>query len=116
LKRTTAVLVIASALSLPLHAQQQPRQPNREIVIDNFAFTPARLVVRQGDAITWVNRDIVRHDVTMMDRSGGTGTIQSGATGSITATTPGTFDYICSRHPGMTGAIVVQSPRPAPPG
>jgi plastocyanin len=115
LKRTTAVLVTAAALSLPLHAQQ-PSRPGREIAIDNFAFTPARLVVQQGDVITWVNRDVVRHDVTMLDKSGGAGTIQSGASGSITATTPGTFDYICSRHPGMKGTIVVQSPRPAPPG
>jgi hypothetical protein len=38
------------------------------------------------------NRDAVRHDATMLDRSGGTGPILSGATGSITATKPGTFD------------------------
>lgn len=115
MKRATAVLVVAAALSLPLHAQQ-PRPPGREIAIESFAFTPARLVVQQGDVITWVNRDVVRHDATMLDRSGGTGPILSGATGSITATKPGIFDYMCSRHPDMKGTIVVETPRPAPPG
>jgi plastocyanin len=114
LKRTIAALVVVAALSLPLHAQQRP--PSREIAIESFAFTPTRLVVQQGDVITWVNRDVVRHDATMLDRSGGTGPILSGATGSITATKPGIFDYMCSRHPDMKGTIVVETPRPAPPG
>lgn len=100
---------VAAALAAPLRAQQ-PNPAAHEIVISNFSFAPARIVVHQGDTIKWVNRDIVRHNATAGDRSWTTGTLMPGGTGSVTATAAGTFNYICTRHPTMKGVIVVEAP------
>lgn len=116
LSRTQILLAFAAGvLSTPLLAQQ-PSSAKLEIEIKNFTFTPNRLVVQQGDTITWTNRDFVRHDITAADKSWKVDTILSRATGSFTAAKPGTFDYICSRHPSMKGTIVVEAPKSAPPG
>ena len=69
LSRTQILLAFAAGvLSTPLLAQQ-PSSAKLEIEIKNFAFTPNRLVVQQGDTITWTNRDFVRHDITAADKS-----------------------------------------------
>ena len=34
------------------------------VVIQQMKFTPADLTVNEGDTVTWVNKDIVDHNVT----------------------------------------------------
>lgn len=104
--------VAAAALVAPLRAQQpNPAAAAHQIVISDFSFAPARIVVHQGDTIKWVNRDIVRHNATVGDKSWTTGTLMPGGAGSVTATAVGTFNYICTRHPSMKGVIVVEAPK-----
>ena len=90
-----------------------------QVEISGFAYSPAELTITAGDTVTWTNLDAVEHTATATDGSWDTGLLGQGATGSITFTTPGTYDYLCTPHPSMTGRIVVaaasqQSATPAP--
>jgi plastocyanin len=75
--------------------------------IIDFSFQPARLTVRPGTTVAWSNRGQVIHTVTAEDGSFDSGEIDSGQTGSITFSRPGTYRYHCTPHPFMKGEIVV---------
>ena len=79
----------------------------------NIQFSPKALTVSKGTTVTWTNEDSVNHDVTKTSGPGpkfasGTGNIGSGGTYKMTFNTPGTIQYRCTIHPGMTGTIVVK--------
>lgn len=76
--------------------------------IENFAFVPATLTVKQGDTVTWTNHDAEPHTVAAGDGSFHSPGMDANGTYSFTFTTPGSFDYICSMHPFMHGTVVVQ--------
>jgi plastocyanin len=80
-----------------------------KIEIKDFAFNPQTITVKSGEKITWINRDEEPHTVVSVGkkfpRSHGLDTDQEF---SITAGAPGTYEYFCSVHPKMTGAIVVE--------
>lgn len=79
------------------------------VVIKNFAFGPASLAVAPGTKITVVNQDRAPHTLTARDRSFDTGTIAGGQRGEITApSSPGTYLYLCTLHPSMTGTLIVR--------
>ena len=79
------------------------------VVIKNFAFGPATMTVAPGTKITVVNQDKAPHTITAVNKSFDTGTILGGHSGVLTApSTPGTYPYICTMHPSMTGTLIVQ--------
>jgi plastocyanin len=86
------------------------RQTANEVVIDNFAYQPARLVVKVGATVTWVNRDDVPHTATSTTkpRAFDSGTLDTDGRFSHVFTVPGTYEYFCAVHPHMTGRIVVE--------
>jgi plastocyanin len=75
--------------------------------IADFAFSPQVLEIPVGTTVTWTNSDTSQHTATANDGSFDSGILAQGASFSFTFDTPGTFDYICSLHPNMTGQIVV---------
>jgi len=79
--------------------------PN-QVLIKGFAFNPAVLNVKVGDTVTWTNNDSVAHTISGNDFK--SNNLASGQSYSFTFTSAGTFDYICSIHPYMKGAIVVK--------
>ena len=81
-----------------------------EVKIDNYSFAPGTLTVRVGTTVTWINRDETPHTVVAQDaahsfRSGGLDTDDKF---SYTFDKAGTYAYICTVHPYMTGKVVVQ--------
>ncbi|MGH3718790.1 MAG: cupredoxin domain-containing protein [Pseudonocardiaceae bacterium] len=79
------------------------------VVMKNFTFMPASLTVAPGTRITVTNEDQAPHTVTANDKSFDTGRISGGERGEITAPTkPGSYPYICTIHPYMTGTLIVQ--------
>jgi plastocyanin len=83
------------------------------VSMKNIAFNPKTLTVNKGTTVTWTNDDSVNHDVTKKSGPGpdfksGSGNISSGGTYKQTFDTPGTIQYVCTIHPGMTGTIVVK--------
>jgi plastocyanin len=77
------------------------------VVIEGMQFTPAALVVRRGDTVVWVNRDLVAHTATAGSRFD-SGSIAANASWSFVARKRGRFDYLCTLHPMMKATLVVQ--------
>src|SRR5207237_5297297 len=84
-------------------------QPWPSIAIGKFAFTPATITVKPGQAITFTNSDPVAHTSTSGDGIWDSGEIAPGGTFSTTLDQPGTYAYHCSIHPFMQATVVVQS-------
>ena len=78
------------------------------VTIDNFVFEPARLTVKAGTTVTWLNRDDIPHTVAAKDRLFKSKVMDTDESYSFTFSTPGEYTYFCSLHPHMTGTIVVE--------
>jgi len=75
-----------------------------KIDVSGLAFHPASVTVAKGTTVKWRNNDAVAHTTT---GSGWNGNLASGASFSLTFSTPGTYAYHCNIHPSMTGTITV---------
>jgi plastocyanin len=75
------------------------------VTIQDLAYTPERLTVPAGATVTWVWRDgAIAHDV----KGGGfKSEVMTEGTFRHGFTEPGTYDYVCTLHPNMTGTIEV---------
>ena len=126
-RRSLSVLVVIgltlvwAALAFAAGASPARAGTDGLVEISEFAYSPAELTVTVGDTVTWTNLDAVDHTATAIDGSWDTGLLGQGDSGSITFTAPGTYDYLCTPHPSMTGRIVVvaaarasATPAPAP--
>jgi plastocyanin len=109
--RAAAAAVVLLAGAGGAVAQQVAATGPAQISIDNFNFTPSTLTVAAGTTVTWVNNDEEPHTIvnvgqpTRVFKSGG---LDGGDTYSFVFDKPGTYDYICSIHPHMSGQIVVK--------
>ena len=79
------------------------------VKIDNFTFTPQKLVVKAGDTVTWENVDDIPHTVVATNRSFKSKALDTNDKFSFTFTTAGTFEYFCSLHPHMKATVVVET-------
>jgi len=78
------------------------------IKIEGMNFVPATLTVNPGDMVIWQNNDLVPHTAVAAPRFD-SGQIAPEASFKVTLSQPGEIHYVCTIHPGMAGAIVVQS-------
>ena len=83
-----------------------------EVRIADFMYEPSVLEVTPGTAVKWTNEDSAPHTATAKEDSFDTGKLDEGESGEITFETTGTYDYICTYHPYMTGRVVVSSSPP----
>ena len=80
-----------------------------EVSMEGIAFVPPEVTVAVGDTVTWTNNDSVPHDVTADSFSSGeAGGMAGGDTFEQTFEEAGSFDYVCTVHPGMEGTVVVE--------
>jgi plastocyanin len=80
-----------------------------QVAMKGIKFNPASVRVSAGDTVTWTNNDSVGHDVTGDGfKSGDPGGLQNGDTFKHTFPKAGTFDYVCTVHPGMAGSVKVK--------
>lgn len=93
----------ASATTADLPAPQG----GTAVAIADFKFNPATLTVPVGTTVTWTNQDEEPHTLAAKDGSLHSPGIDTHGTYSFTFNTPGSYDYICSIHPFMTGTVVV---------
>ncbi|MFN2397999.1 MAG: cupredoxin family copper-binding protein [Gemmatimonadaceae bacterium] len=76
--------------------------------IKGFAFTPSRIEITAGTTVTWKNNEQLAHTVIATDGSFSSPVIEAGATWSHTFAKPGTYNFTCTPHPFMKGAVVVR--------
>ena len=82
-------------------------QGGTAVSISDFKFNPATLTVPVGATVTWSNKDEEPHTIAAKDGSFHSPGIDTNGNYSFTFTTAGSYDYICSIHPFMTGTVVV---------
>jgi plastocyanin len=111
---TTAVQSQAPA-SEPPSAAAGPCAPAEgtgevSVTIANFAFDPATVTAKVDDVISFTNNDSVQHTATVKsDESCTTPELAASASGGITFSQAGSYDFFCKIHPQMTGKIEVTS-------
>jgi plastocyanin len=101
-----AVAILAAAVMFPGASAQAA---NTEVQIDQFSFAPQRITVKAGTTVTWINDDDIPHTVASSSKLFKSKTLDTKDKFSFTFTTPGAYEYFCSIHPHMTGAIVVEA-------
>jgi plastocyanin len=101
-----AVAVFAAAVAYPAASA---RAAEMEVKIDNFTFAPQRLVVKAGTTVTWINDDDIPHTIASSTKLFKSNALDTKDKFSFTFTTPGAYEYFCSLHPHMTGAIAVEA-------
>jgi plastocyanin len=99
-----AFILIAALIAVPA-----AQAAGMAISIDNFTFSPQRLVVTVGTTLTWTNRDDIPHTVVASGKEFRSKVLDTDDTFTFTFTTPGSYEYFCSLHPHMTGMIVVDA-------
>jgi plastocyanin len=79
------------------------------IRIKDFLYDPDPVTVKAGQKITVVNEDSAPHTVTQKGGSPSfdSDTVKGGASGSVTFSKAGTFEYYCLFHPTMKGSVTV---------
>ena len=83
------------------------------IEIQSFKFVPAAPLVRRGDTIVWINKDIVPHSATANDDSWDTGQIEAGKQVEMVALGTMFGRYYCKFHPTMTARLAEIGASPA---
>ena len=78
-----------------------------EVEMKDFTFVPAELTVKVGSTVTWTNKDSAGHDVKAADGSWGSESLSKGQSFSKVFDMEGTYEYVCTFHPGMQGKIIV---------
>jgi plastocyanin len=113
--RGTIVVVAASGQPPPPStpappASAPPAGSAVTVTTPNETFSPSNVTIPTGGSVTWQFSQ-TRHNVTFqgtMPAGGNVPDQEAGTSASRTFTVPGTYDYICTRHAGMSGRVVVQ--------
>lgn len=111
--RAVAVCIVAAGALLAMLWPAAPALAADHVIeIVDFAFVPTDRIVRPGDTVTWINRDIVPHTATAQDGLWDTGEIAGGARTTLVVGDPaegGTMGgaYYCHFHPSMTARLTV---------
>ena len=76
-------------------------------------YTPSKIVIKQGDSVTWVNEDIAFHSVTSGYYDEPSEIFDSDYLDPEESFTfifenIGTYDYFCTLHPWMKGQVIVE--------
>jgi amicyanin len=108
LRVATAFGVVLLVAAATFAARSAPAT-DAEVDIDQFTFLPQRITVKAGTTVTWINEDDVPHTVASSSKVFKSKALDTTDKFSFTFTTPGTYDYFCSLHPHMTGAVVVEA-------
>ena len=108
-------LLLALAVVGLFHTEQPSQMSSEiattnadEVVIQNFTFQPATLIVKAGTKVTWVNRDDDPHTATDTEKRFGSKALDTGDRFTTEFTKPGTYNYYCALHPKMTGQVIVK--------
>ena len=76
-----------------------------DVVVTDMSYQPASLTISAGDTVTWQFDDgAIRHDVA---GDGFQSEIVAEGTFHHTFDEPGTYEYVCTLHPNMTGTVEV---------
>lgn len=85
-----------------------PATGKADVTVDlrNLSFLPSEAKIKVGQTVAWNwVEGTIFHDVAFDD--GQTSPKQTSGTWERTFPDPGSFDYVCTLHPQMTGKVLV---------
>jgi plastocyanin len=100
-------LVILALLTACANVEQKAISvSHHQITISGFEFVPAEIEVRVGDTITWINKDVVPHNVIdISNKKAVTPDLMQGEKFSYVVSHA--MFYKCGFHPSMKGGVVI---------
>ena len=101
-------LLTAAAVIVAATWHAQSADDANTIVMKSFHFAPVSLTVKAGDTVTWRNMDEEPHTVVSETALFRSGALDTNDAFTFTFDKPGTYKFVCSIHPQMTGTIVVK--------
>ena len=107
MRRLSYVAALALVVTLSLASVAGAQGQTMTVSIEDFFFSPANMTVAPGTTVTWVNNGRAPHTSTADDGAWDSGTLQPGESFSFTFDQAGTYTYLCTIHPDMTGTITV---------
>ena len=80
---------------------------------DDRCYIPSKIVIEQGQQVTWVNEDSAFHSVTSGFYDEPIDLFDSGhmdpfESYTLTFDEAGTYNYFCTLHPWMEGQVIVE--------
>jgi len=110
-----AVVVVGTLLAVSVAGAQKHRtaqaqkHPTRTVVIKHFHFKPAKITIKRGMKVRWINKDSMTHTATANNgKSFDSGHLKPGERYTHTFRSVGTKKYHCEIHPFMRGSVVVK--------
>ncbi len=102
-RRGMAALLLAASLAL---SAAPALAAEFTVVLDKMKFGELPESVKPGDTIVWRNDDIFRHTATARDKSFDVD-LPAHSEARMIVGAPGTVEFFCRFHPGMTGKLVI---------
>lgn len=96
------------ALNVPF-AAAPAAAATQQVMMQDYAYSPASITVRVGDTVTWMQHDQAPHDVTTTSAPVAfrSPQLSQGQSWSYTFRQAGTYSYYCSVHPDMRASVTV---------
>ena len=92
----------------------QAEVTHHKILITQFKFVPAQLSVKSGDTVTWINQDMLPHNITAISYKGQDKqqvltkiSLDLMKGDKFTTAVTKDFEYLCGFHPSMQGAVTL---------
>ncbi|MGH7566641.1 MAG: plastocyanin/azurin family copper-binding protein [Gemmatimonadota bacterium] len=79
-----------------------------DVSIKDLKFDGAEIRVPVGATVRWTNLDPLAHTATSIEGAWDSGLIEPGGTYEKTFDQPGRHEYVCTPHPFMKAAVVVE--------
>jgi plastocyanin len=90
----------------PVKANTETAGTEHVIEIKAMQFVPDELTIHKGDKVTWINHDIVDHDITEKNKAWASSRMTAGTSWSMVVTK--NEDYFCNLHVVMKGKIIAE--------
>ncbi len=79
----------------------------------NSCYIPSKIVIKQGNSVTWVNEDVAFHSVTSgyydePSKIFDSGYLDPEESFTFVFENIGIYDYFCTLHPWMKGQVIVE--------
>ena len=111
--RPAVIVVLAAALGAcgsaepDTSAGETDEAGGADITMRDNVFEPSSLEVAAGTEVVAENAGQRAHNWVSRDAGLNSGDLGPGETTSFTFTDPGTYEYVCTYHPGMEGTVTV---------
>lgn len=108
MRKGHASLWIAAAWCAATASHVFAEPVHRTIIIEAMQFSPRVLEAHAGDTVEWINKDAFPHNAVASAHGFNSTEIAPGESWILEARQRGTFDYVCTLHPGMKAVLIVK--------